>query len=229
MTSLLLLKRFYSTFRGRIEWPKRNPFDILEIAANERVDVSEKELKQAYLKCVMKYHPDTSTSTENREEAKQRFQDIQLAYDLLKSRETKSILLSALKTKGYDEFIKGTKPPPPPPTSSSNYAPPRYNYNYDNIYRQAKRRQRAYYYDGTTSREEEFKESADLQKYRVINSIILAAVVVFSMLTQYWFMGVTKRRADQLRNTLHEDDVFTREELEQLRQRVKNSKKDRNN
>ncbi|KAI3658192.1 hypothetical protein MP638_005412 [Amoeboaphelidium occidentale] len=211
--------------------------------ANEREDVSEKELKQAYLKCVMKYHPDTctssssssSSSTKNKEEAKQRFQDIQLAYDLLKSRETKSILLSALKTKGYDEFIRGTNqssepsystnyaPPPPPP-------PPRYNYNYDDIYRQARRRQRAYYYDGTTTKEEEFKESAvDLQKYRVINSIILAVVVVFSIGMQYWFMGVTKRRADQLRNTLREDDVFTREELEQLRQRVKNSNNNNNN
>jgi hypothetical protein len=57
--------------------PPRDPYQVLGLTK----DASEKEIKKAYRKLALKYHPDRNPS----EEAEERFQEITNAYDILVS------------------------------------------------------------------------------------------------------------------------------------------------
>ncbi len=57
-----------------------NPYEVLGIDYN----ISEEQLREAFIVLAKKFHPDTACSDEDRKEKEQRFKEIALAYNLLK-------------------------------------------------------------------------------------------------------------------------------------------------
>jgi len=69
---------------GRISMSKRDYYETLEVDRG----ASEKEIKQAYRRLAMKYHPDRN---ENSKEAESRFKEIQEAYNVLGNEQKRSL------------------------------------------------------------------------------------------------------------------------------------------
>lgn len=65
--------------------PKFNPYDVLGLGPN----ATEAEIKKAYRQRVLKHHPDRVSSPGAKQEATERFKDIQRAYEILKDPATK--------------------------------------------------------------------------------------------------------------------------------------------
>lgn len=62
----------------------RNPYDVLGVPE----DASEEEIKKAYRALIRKYHPDANINNPHKEEAAQKFKEVQQAYDqIMKDRE----------------------------------------------------------------------------------------------------------------------------------------------
>ncbi len=57
----------------------RSPYDILGVSSN----ASEDEIKKAYRKLSRKYHPDANVNNPNREQAEEKFKEVQQAYDAI--------------------------------------------------------------------------------------------------------------------------------------------------
>ena len=57
----------------------RSPYDILGVAPS----ASEDEIKKAYRKLSRKYHPDANINNPNKEQAEERFKEVQQAYDAI--------------------------------------------------------------------------------------------------------------------------------------------------
>ena len=64
--------------------PNKNYYDILGIPKN----ADEKEIKKAYRKLAMKWHPDKNP--ENKTQAEEKFKEISLAYDVLSDKKKKN-------------------------------------------------------------------------------------------------------------------------------------------
>lgn len=62
----------------------RSPYDILGVAP----DASEDEIKKAYRKLSRKYHPDANMNNPNKEQAEERFKEVQQAYDAIMNGKT---------------------------------------------------------------------------------------------------------------------------------------------
>lgn len=62
----------------------RNPYDVLGVSP----DATEEEIKKAYRALSRKYHPDANVNNPNREQAEEKFKEIQQAYQqIMKDRE----------------------------------------------------------------------------------------------------------------------------------------------
>lgn len=57
----------------------RSPYDILGVPAN----ASEEEIKKAYRNLSRKYHPDANVNNPNKEQAEERFKEVQQAYQAI--------------------------------------------------------------------------------------------------------------------------------------------------
>ncbi len=57
----------------------RSPYDILGVPAN----ASEEEIKKAYRNLSRKYHPDANVNNPNKEQAEERFKEVQQAYQVI--------------------------------------------------------------------------------------------------------------------------------------------------
>ncbi|MDE5776993.1 MAG: DnaJ domain-containing protein [Lachnospiraceae bacterium] len=57
----------------------KNPYDILGVSTN----ASEDEIKKAYRNLSRKYHPDANVNNPNKEQAEERFKEIQQAYQAI--------------------------------------------------------------------------------------------------------------------------------------------------
>lgn len=85
------------------KWPPINPYELLNI----KEPFTPKQLRQAYLEQVRKWHPDSPSNGEApTSKNKERFQQIQDAFELLKSSSRRFELSTALKSMNYDQFLK---------------------------------------------------------------------------------------------------------------------------
>ncbi|GAB0095063.1 dnaJ homolog subfamily B member 5 [Sergentomyia squamirostris] len=80
-----------SGFRETRRIPEKNYYKILGVGACS----SGKEIKTAYIRLAKIYHPDTSSS--HSQEAKNHFQDIAEAYEVLSDRQKRRL---------YDKFVE---------------------------------------------------------------------------------------------------------------------------
>ena len=61
----------------------RDPYDVLGVSRN----ATEEEIKKAYKALSRKYHPDANINNPNKEEAEEKFKEIQQAYQqIMKAR-----------------------------------------------------------------------------------------------------------------------------------------------
>ena len=70
---------------------KRDYYDVLGVSKN----ASEAELKKAYRRLAMKYHPDRNTGDKSSSDAEQKFKETKEAYE---------VLSDAQKRAAYDQF-----------------------------------------------------------------------------------------------------------------------------
>lgn len=80
-----------------------NPYEILGISKN----ASEDEIKKAYKKLAMKYHPDRNK--ENPEQAEQKFKEIKAAYEEITNPKPKTRFYTD-NSDFYSEFRRGSNP-----------------------------------------------------------------------------------------------------------------------
>ena len=70
-----------------------DPYSILGVSR----DASDEEIKKAYRKLSRKYHPDANINNPNKDQAEEKFKEIQQAYDqIMKEREYGSSGLAAM-------------------------------------------------------------------------------------------------------------------------------------
>ena len=79
----------------------KNPYSILELDTSK--NISKDDIKKAYRKLILKYHPDKNT-----EDTTEKFKEIQTAYEILSNNENKTKYdnLSANEKVKYYESLK---------------------------------------------------------------------------------------------------------------------------
>lgn len=75
-------------------------YKSLNLDPSRRHDISKKEIKEAFRKAVKTWHPDKHTMSASRADARKKFDEITIAYEVLKD--------SKLK-KNYDEGMLPSK------------------------------------------------------------------------------------------------------------------------
>ena len=80
----------------RLGWPRRDFYELLGVAKN----ASGEELKKAYRKLAMKYHPDRNSGDK---EAEQKFKNLSEAYDVLRDEQKRA----AYDRYGHAAFEQG--------------------------------------------------------------------------------------------------------------------------
>lgn len=104
-----------------------NPYEILGVP----MDSEEKDVKKAYRKLAMKYHPDKQTTEEEKLKANDMFSRIADAYDTLTDpikrydwRQANEGKMKSVTTASPRTSSSSTGPAPPPPRSSASHTPP---------------------------------------------------------------------------------------------------------
>ena len=62
----------------------KDPYQVLGVSR----DASDEEIKKAYRKLCMKYHPDANIDNPNKAEAEEKFKEVQQAYDAIMKKDT---------------------------------------------------------------------------------------------------------------------------------------------
>lgn len=62
----------------------RNPYDVLGVSSN----ATDEEIKKAYRKLSRMYHPDANVNNPNKEQAEEKFKEVQQAYDAIMNKST---------------------------------------------------------------------------------------------------------------------------------------------
>lgn len=75
----------------------KSPYDILGVSPN----ASEDEVKKAYRKLSRKYHPDANVNNPNKEQAEEKFKEVQQAYDAIMSGNANSYGGNGYNQAGY--------------------------------------------------------------------------------------------------------------------------------
>lgn len=65
---------------------RKDPYQVLGVSP----DASDEEIKKAYRKLCMKYHPDANVNNPNKAEAEEKFKEVQQAYETLMKKDTSS-------------------------------------------------------------------------------------------------------------------------------------------
>ncbi len=96
--------------------PKKDYYSILGVSR----DASPEEIKQAYRRLVLKWHPDRNP--DNRKEAEERFKEITEAYQVLSDPKKRAL---------YDRYgyvpSEGEPPPQPQPSFTSFFTMPEFD------------------------------------------------------------------------------------------------------
>ena len=78
-----------------------DPYSILGISR----DASDEEVKKAYRKLSRKYHPDANIDNPNKEQAEEKFKQVQQAYEqIMKEREQVTGIMAAIITVVLADF-----------------------------------------------------------------------------------------------------------------------------
>ena len=64
----------------------KDPYEVLGVSR----DATDEEIKKAYRKLSRKYHPDANVNNPNREQAEERFKEVQTAYQTVMNRSQSS-------------------------------------------------------------------------------------------------------------------------------------------
>lgn len=97
----------------------KNPYDVLGVSLN----ASDDEIKKAYRNLSRKYHPDTNVNNPNKDQAEERFKEVQQAYQMIMdAKENESIYGSRNNSYGGFGGFAGFG------SSTGNYS----NTSYDN-------------------------------------------------------------------------------------------------
>ena len=70
----------------------RDPYDVLGVSRN----ATEEEIKKAYKALSRKYHPDANINNPNKEEAEEKFKEIQQAYQQMEAVPMEAALTGAV-------------------------------------------------------------------------------------------------------------------------------------
>lgn len=77
----------------------KSPYDILGVAPN----ASEDEIKKAYRNLSRKYHPDANVNNPNKEQAEEKFKEVQQAYDTIMNGKTNGYGNSSYNRGGFGQ------------------------------------------------------------------------------------------------------------------------------
>lgn len=77
----------------------KSPYDILGVSSN----ASEDEIKKAYRKLSRKYHPDANVNNPNKEQAEEKFKEVQQAYDSIMSGNANNYSGDGYDASGYGQ------------------------------------------------------------------------------------------------------------------------------
>ncbi|HAG69662.1 MAG TPA: molecular chaperone DnaJ [Lachnospiraceae bacterium] len=80
-----------------------NPYKVLGVSEN----ATEEEIKKAYRSLSRKYHPDANINNPNKEQAEERFKEVQQAYDLIMDMRQKGYTYREAGSSGYERTSQG--------------------------------------------------------------------------------------------------------------------------
>lgn len=81
----------------------RNPYEVLGVAES----ADDEEIKKAYRKLSRLYHPDANINNPNKEEAEEKFKEVQQAYDHIMNKDTASGFSGGSSGYGYGGYRGG--------------------------------------------------------------------------------------------------------------------------